>query len=116
MMRHTRCRPRAMLSAILGLLALIPADRSALAQDEPAGHAMGDHFGVVHFEISCSRTAQQQFDRAVAMLHSFFYPETDKAFRAMAEQEPSCAMAFWGIAISQRANPLTPPFPPANLK
>jgi tetratricopeptide (TPR) repeat protein len=59
---------------------------------------------------------QQQFDRAVAMLHSFFYPETDKAFRAIAEREPSCAMAYWGIAISQRANPLTPPFPAANMK
>src|SRR5215218_812271 len=56
------------------------------------------------------------FDRAVAMLHSFFYPETEKAFRAIAEREPSCAMAYWGIAISQRPNPLVTPLPPQLLK
>ena len=59
---------------------------------------------------------EAQFDRAVAMLHSFFYPETDKAFRAIAEREPACAMAYWGIAISQRPNPLTAPFPPQLLQ
>jgi hypothetical protein len=83
-----------------------------------AGH--GDHapgtFGSVHFEISCSAEAQQQFDRAVAMLHSFFYPETEKAFRAIVEREPSCAMGYWGVAISQRPNPLTAPFPPQLLQ
>jgi hypothetical protein len=76
----------------------------------------GEKFGEVHFPISCSQAAQQQFDRAVAMLHSFFYPETVKAFTAIANAEPSCAMAYWGIAISQRPNPLVGPFPPALLK
>ena len=38
-------------------------------------------------------------------------PETVKAFTALAQQEPSCAMAYWGIAISQRPNPLVAPFP-----
>jgi tetratricopeptide (TPR) repeat protein len=50
------------------------------------------------------------------MLHSFFYPETERAFQAIAQQEPTCAMAYWGIAISQRPNPLTAPFSPALLK
>jgi hypothetical protein len=86
------------------------------AQDEHAGHTLSSDFGTVHFEISCSPLAQQQFDRAVAMLHSFFYPETEKAFRAVAEREPSCAMAYWGIAISQRPNPLIAPFSPELLK
>jgi hypothetical protein len=76
----------------------------------------GHIFGAVHFAISCSPSAQTQFDEAVAMLHSFFYPETEKAFRVIADAEPSCAMAHWGVAISQRPNPLTPPFAPANLK
>ncbi len=44
------------------------------------------------------------------MLHSFFFPETVKAFTAIAAAEPSCAMAYWGIAMSQRPNPLVPPF------
>jgi hypothetical protein len=80
------------------------------AQDEHAGHSAREHFGSVHFPISCSQDAQRQFDRAVAMLHSFFYPETIKAFSAIAQAEPSCAMAYWGVAISQRPNPLVPPF------
>jgi hypothetical protein len=54
--------------------------------------------------------AQQKFDRAVALLHSFAFPDTVEAFTAIAEMEPSCAMAYWGVAISQRPNPLAPPF------
>ncbi len=82
----------------------------AWAQDEHADHSAHEHFGRVHIPISCSQDAQRQFDRAVAMLHSFFYPETIKAFSAIAQAEPSCAMAYWGVAISQRPNPLVPPF------
>src|SRR5215468_11449459 len=76
----------------------------------PAG-AEEKKFGEVNFPISCSPAAQTQFNRAVAMLHSFFFPETVKAFTALAEQEPSCAMAYWVVAISQRPNPLVGPFP-----
>jgi predicted Zn-dependent protease len=75
-----------------------------------------ERLGEVNFPISCSPAAQQQFDRAVAMQHSFFFPETVKAFTAIAEKEPSCAMAYWGIAISQRPNPLVGPFPGDVLK
>jgi hypothetical protein len=89
---------------------------SVQAQGEHAGHSTGEHFGSVHFPVSCSADAQQQFDRAVAMLHSFFYPETVRAFSAIAQAEPSCAMAYWGVAISQRPNPLVPPFPRALLQ
>jgi hypothetical protein len=69
----------------------------------------------VHFPISC--TAEQgKFDRAVALLHNFFYPETVKAFQTIIKEDPSCAMAYWGLAMSELPNPLVPPFPPANLK
>ena len=50
------------------------------------------------------------------MQHSFFFPETVKAFTAIPETDPSCAIAYWGIAISQRPNPLVPPFPAEALK
>src|SRR5262245_7155602 len=81
-----------------------------------AAHAQEERFGDVHFPISCSADAQTQFNRAVAMLHSFFFPETVKAFTAIAKQEPTCAMAHWGVAISQRPNPLVGPFPGDVLK
>jgi hypothetical protein len=97
-----------MLRGVLVIGACVPLlCRPALAQDEHAGHS---HLGSVHIPISCSQDAQRQFDRAVAILHSFFYPETVKAFSAIAQAEPSCAMAYWGVAISQRPNPLVPPF------
>src|SRR5215469_10178034 len=81
-----------------------------LAGPAAAGTAE-EKFGEVNFPISCSAAAQAHFNRAVAMVHSFFFPETVKAFTALAAQEPSCAMAYWGIAISQRPNPLVAPFP-----
>ena len=77
---------------------------------------MRRRLGEVSFPISCSPAAQTQFNRAVAMQHSFFFPETVKAFSAIVEKEPSCAMAYWGIAISQRPNPLVGPFPGDVLK
>src|SRR5215831_4803139 len=98
------------------LTVLVAFSGLAFAQDEHAGHSLGGGYGSVHFETSCSPASQQRFDQAVAMLHSFFYPETEKAFQAIVEREPSCAMAYWGIAISQRPNPLTAPFAPALLK
>ena len=56
--------------------------------------------GEVGFPVSCSAEAQQQFTRAVALLHSFWYEEAVKAFTGVAETDPSCAMAYWGVAMS----------------
>jgi tetratricopeptide (TPR) repeat protein len=107
---------RVILLIACGLMICLPAGRVAGAQDDHAGHASGQTFGSVHFETSCSAAVGRDFDRAVAMLHSFFYPETEKAFRGVAEREPSCAMAYWGVAISQRPNPLITPLQPQLLK
>src|SRR5882757_5448140 len=84
--------------------------------DQTVARANEERLGEVSFPISCSPAARTQFNRAVAMQHSFFFPETVKAFTAIAEQEPSCAMAHWGVAISQRPNPLVGPFPGDVLK
>src|SRR5215468_11267641 len=75
-----------------------------------------EKLGRVVFKTSCSPAAQKQFERALAMLHSFFFPETIKTFSAIPQTDPSCAIAYWGIAISQRPNPLIPPFPAEALK
>src|SRR5262245_40968393 len=84
-------------AALLALAAAAASSESRIpvsAQAEHGDHAGGGTFGSVHFDNSCSAGAQKQFDRAVAMLHSFFYPETEKAFRAIVEQEPACAMGY----------------------
>src|SRR5215831_12184958 len=83
---------------------------------QSAVRAQEEKLGEVNFPISCSASAQTQFNRALAMLHSFFFPETVKAFTAITRQEPSCAMAYWGVAISQRPNPLVAPFPAELMK
>src|SRR6266404_9429164 len=75
-----------------------------------------EKLGKVDFPISCSPEAQTQFNRAVAMLHSFWFPQAPKAFASVGETDPNCAMAHWGIAISQRANPLVGPPDAAALK
>jgi hypothetical protein len=80
-----------------------------------ARQAADDHLGTVHFPVSCS-PVQDKFDRAVALLHNFFYPETVKAFQAIIKEEPDCAIAYWGLAMSELPNPLVPPFPLGNLK
>src|SRR5580704_5001436 len=90
-------------AVVVWSLAIFLAQSGARAQEEK--------FGEINFPISCGAAAQRQFNRAVAMLHSFYFPETVKAFTALAQKEPSCAMAYWGIAISQRPNPLVAPFP-----
>ena len=68
--------------------------------------ADAEKLGKVHFPVSCGPATQPQFDRAVAMLHSFWYPQDLKAFKEVADADPSCAMAYWGMAMSRRANPL----------
>jgi len=55
---------------------------------------------VFPLEISCSAAAQADFVDAVVLLHSFEYVQTSKLFAAQIEQEPACAMAYWGAAMS----------------
>jgi tetratricopeptide (TPR) repeat protein len=80
------------------------------------GQAEGvqEKLGKVHFPISCSTEAQTQFNQALAMAHNFWFPQSVNAFSEVTKTDPGCAMAHWGIAISQRANPLvSPPQAPA---
>jgi len=65
-----------------------------------------EQLGKVDFGNSCSPAVQEQFQRAVAMLHSFRYGEGEKAFREVLAQDPSCAIATWGIAALLMSNPL----------
>ena len=88
----------------------------AHGNDDSANGSRPARFGRVVFKTSCTPDAQKQFDAALSMLHSFFFPETVKAFSAIPQTDPQCAIAYWGIAISQRPNPLVGPFDAATLK
>jgi tetratricopeptide (TPR) repeat protein len=87
---------------LLTLLALLGT--SVLARQQASAGL--EKLGTVHFPVSCTANAQRQFDRALAMLHSFWYPQGLEAFAELTTTNPDCAMAYWGIAISARANPL----------
>ena len=63
----------------------------------------------MNFRVSCSATAQQAFNEALAALHSFWYAQAAKEFLAIAEREPDCAMAHWGYAMSQWTQLWAPP-------
>jgi tetratricopeptide (TPR) repeat protein len=73
----------------------------AMAQEKHE-HPVGkpEELGNVYFPVSCSAAAQKQFERAIAMLHSFWYEEAEKAFAEVTATDPSCAMGYWGIAMS----------------
>src|SRR5215470_3690509 len=69
--------------------------------DEQHHHELSDsEIGSVHFSTSCSKDIQKDFNRAVALLHSFQYEDTKRAFEEISHKDPTCAMAEWGVAMS----------------
>jgi hypothetical protein len=93
--------PRLFLSSAV-ITGLLFAARAG-AQDHD--HGAADKIGTVTFATSCSASAQPQFNRAVALLHSFEFLHAIEGFNATLQSDPSCAMAEWGIALSRWANP-----------
>jgi len=61
--------------------------------------------GTVNFETSCSAATKTQFNEAVALLHSFWFPESRSKFEAVLKDDPNCAIAYWGIALTYWGNP-----------
>ena len=73
-----------------------------------------DKLGKVHFETSCNAEAQKLFDRGMLYQHSFWYRASQKMFEDALKADPSCSIAYWGIALSLLWNPHTAP-PAKNL-
>ncbi len=88
-----------------GLAALLGVQCSALQQG-PA-RTPPDELGKVHFATSCSPAVEKQFDRAMALLHSFWAKDAIEGFIDVARADPGCAIAYWGIAMAMQQNPLT---------
>jgi tetratricopeptide (TPR) repeat protein len=86
---------------------LFAASPFAVAHDDNAkAKGPSETFGKVKFPNSCSKAVQAKFTRGVALLHSFWYQETEKTFREVLAEDPSCAIAAWGIAAISMDNPL----------
>jgi tetratricopeptide (TPR) repeat protein len=61
----------------------------------------GEKLGTVNFPISCGAESQKAFNRAMAMQHSFWFEKAYETFGALAQKDPECAIAHWGMAMSQ---------------
>jgi hypothetical protein len=77
-----------------------------LACSSGYAHEHSDHMpadaklGTISFEISCKSELQTDFNRAIALLHSFWHSEAQQAFEKIAAADPNCAIAYWGEAMS----------------
>ena len=90
--------PRQTLRLVLAA-AFLALPARAPAQEHHHAHDAGEQLGAVHFPTSC-RGVDADFTRAVALLHSFGYEESRRAFETVAAKDPACGMASWGIAMT----------------
>jgi tetratricopeptide (TPR) repeat protein len=88
----------AIVSALLVLVFVVALPRPGFAQN--------DKLGKVIFPTSCDAKVQAHFERGVAMLHSYWFTEARKVFDAVLQQDASCAMAYWGLAVNYLGNSL----------
>lgn len=68
-----------------------------------------EKFGEVNFPVSCNAAAQKEFNRAMALFHSFWFDPAKKSFSKVLQHDPECGMAHWGIAIMSMGNPFAWP-------
>src|SRR5262249_2650567 len=95
------------------LLVILPTILAVGHLNSATAPEPGDLRGVgkVTFPITCAPGVQSDFARGVALLHSFFYEEARRVFTSVAERDPKCAMAQWGIAMTWWHPIWTPPTP-----
>jgi hypothetical protein len=86
------------IQALAGIALATLTTTSAVAQHDHS--AASERLGKVQFVTSCDAGLQDEFNQAVAVLHSFGYARARAAFTAIAEKDPTCAMAYWGMAMS----------------
>src|SRR6267378_140085 len=78
-----------------------------------AGAQGPEKIGRVKFPVSCASAVHKPFERAVALLHSFWYLEAAKAFTEITQADPDCAIAYWGLAMTNWTQIWSPPQPAA---
>jgi tetratricopeptide (TPR) repeat protein len=83
------------------------AGTPAFAQHEThgGGALSTEQVGMVDFQTSCSPSVKTDMNQAVALLHSFWFPEARQGFEGVLAKDPNCAMALWGVALTHWGNP-----------
>ena len=106
---------------VLLIAIALPIGCATAQEDSPDATAVEDvtaveEVGNVHFETSCAPAVGAQFDRGLALLHSFWFPVAIEAFNEVLAEDPDCGIAYWGIAFSQWGNPFAAGPSPDNLQ
>ena len=99
---------RTVLVSVLLFLAPVAGAQHHDHSDHP--HDLGN-IGKAHLATSCNEAAQNEIDRGVALMHSFWYGEAEKSFRRAAAADAGCGMAWWGVAMANLHPLWTPPTP-----
>jgi len=90
---------------VAAILLILAAARSTAQQHQ---HGNGEGLGSVNFATSCNEVAQKDFNRAVALLHSFQFSRAIAGFNAVLGEDATCGIAYWGISLSDWSNPFAP--------
>src|SRR4051812_49238051 len=103
-----------MKSRFAALAAVLFLIGPALAHDDPKESGLPpEKLGQVHFQTSCDPAVQPLFERGVALLHSFWFPEGLKTFNEVLKRDPSCSIAYWAIGVNRLLNPFAGSIPEA---
>ena len=101
---------KSLLATAVSITALsVSSSQLVVAQTD-----LDQQFGTVQFETSCNEVAQRRFNRAMRYQHSFWYEQANEIFEETAKADPSCAIAYWGVALTLVNNPHIA-IPSANL-
>jgi len=90
---------------VLAVVLALAFSRSVALEHRPGS---GEKLGAVHFGTSCNGAAQNEINRAVALLHSFQFSRAIDEFKAALGKDATCTIAYWGIALSDWGNPFAP--------
>jgi hypothetical protein len=111
-----RIRSKNTITLLWALGLSLTANGGVARAQEHRTHGARGPLGTVEFRVSCTAEAQELFTRGVALLHSFTYAESAEAFRNTAARDPRCAIAHWGLAMTEY-HQLWEPYPgPAELQ
>ena len=91
------------------LSSVLPSQLLALSTSQPlfAQADVDQQLGTLNFKTSCNEVAQRRFDRGMRYQHSFWYTNAKEIFEEAIKADPTCAMAYWGIALTLMDNPHT---------
>ncbi len=102
-----------MRAGLAGVVLLLAGGEGAAQAHPHRTDSTSARLGTVHFETSCAPAVAPNFDQAVSFLHSFEVRSAIGAFREVLAGDSTCAMAYWGIALSRWANPVATVIRPA---